>query len=136
MRLFLYGTLMQGGCSSVAVALQQRLERGGPATARGALFAVPDPAGWYPAFLPDPDGGAVQGMLHETGPAFPPADLAALDAWEGPEYTRQEIPVEEGGLTFMAHAWVWTAPLPEGALPIPEGDFRAFLAANGLPEFR
>ena len=136
MRFFLYGTLLQGACNGVATALHRGLEPGRAAVARGALHAIPDPAGWYPALLPDPAGAPVHGMVHETGPAFTPADLAALDAWEGTDYARAEIPVEDGGLFFMAHAWLWTAPLPPGALAIPEGDFRAFAAAHGLAEFR
>ena len=31
----------------------------------GALWAIPDPQGWYPALLPGE--GIVQGMLHEAG---------------------------------------------------------------------
>ena len=30
-----------------------------------------------------------------------------------------------------AEAYVWTADLPSGAVPIPEGDFVAWLAATG-----
>ena len=51
-------------------------------TATGRLYAIPDPAGWYPAFIPDPAGAAVHGMVHAAGPGFAQADLAALDAYE------------------------------------------------------
>ncbi|MBC2667495.1 gamma-glutamylcyclotransferase [Novosphingobium flavum] len=135
MRFFLYGTLLAGSGNGVATDLHRKLAPGSPAEARGSLFAVPDPDGWYPALMHDPEGGPVRGVMHETLPPFSEADLAALDAYEGADYVRAEIPVEDGGLTFMAHAWVWAGALPSGAEPVPDGDFAAFLMRRGLRGF-
>jgi len=143
-RLFFYGTLMQGTCNDVATALHRRLEAGVPATAPGRLYAIPDPAGWYPAFIPDPAGAAVHGMVHAAGPGFAQADLAALDAYEdyrpadpaGSLYLRRPLTVSSAGEDIGAQAYIYNAVLPAGARPIACGDFRTFLAAHGLPEFR
>ena len=135
MRFFLYGTLMAGIANPVAQDLHRRLRRGEPSSARGALFAIPDPDGWYPALLADAAGGLVRGMIHEALPAFGAADLAALDAYEGAEYRRQAIPVCEGAQAIMAEAWLWRGPLPEHAVPLPHGDFARFLEERGLPVY-
>ena len=135
---------MRGGCNPVAARLQDRLDRGVAATARGRLYAVPDPAGWYPALLPGAAGPLVHGMLHSAIAAFTAADLAALDAYEnfdpanpaGSDYLRQPISVLTDSGEVVAQAYLYRAPLPAGARPIPGGDFRAFLAAEGLPEYR
>ena len=144
--LFLYGTLMHGSDNPVAAALHAILAPGLAAQACGLLFAIPDPAGWYPAFLPDPVGGAVHGMVHGTVhcglPAFGAAALPTLDAYEDcrpggtGEYRREPVTIRAGRQVVAAHTYVYNAALPVGAVPIPSGDFRAFLAATGLPAFR
>jgi gamma-glutamylcyclotransferase (GGCT)/AIG2-like uncharacterized protein YtfP len=144
MRFFFYGTLMQGGCNPVARRLHRRLGAGVPATVLGRLYALPDPAGWYPALLRDPAGAPVHGMMYDAGADFTCEDLAALDAYENfdpanlaeSEYVRQSVPalIDSGGM--IADAYLYHAPLPAGARPIPGGDFRAFLGAEGLPEYR
>lgn len=144
MRFFFYGTLLPGSCNAVAVAVHRKLTRGIPALARGYLRAVPDPAGWYPAFRADPAGEQVRGMLHTAMPDFTPADLAALDSYEnfqpddhpGSEYLRHEITVSTGDGHHLAYAYLYRDPLPDGTLPVPGGDFRAFLARTGLTEYR
>ncbi|MBU3992557.1 MAG: gamma-glutamylcyclotransferase [Alphaproteobacteria bacterium] len=144
MRFFFYGTLLPGSCNAVAAAVHRKLTRGIPAFARGHLHAVPDPAGWYPAFRADPAGEQVRGMLCTALPDFTPADLAALDFYEnfrpddhpGSEYLRREITVSTGEGRQLACAYLYRDTLPEGSLPVPGGDFRAFLAQTGLPEYR
>lgn len=126
---------MAGGAHPVAVALQDKLLPGRQATARGRMFAVPDADGWFPALAHDPAGSIVHGMLHETAPRFAAHDLASLDAWEGADYARREIPVEEGGRTCMADAWLWRGAVPQGAIAIPGGDFRAFITGRGWAEY-
>ena len=47
--LFFYGTLVAGNPNPVAAAIHAALEPLGPARTSGALYAIPDPAGWFPA---------------------------------------------------------------------------------------
>ncbi|HMO69548.1 MAG TPA: gamma-glutamylcyclotransferase, partial [Novosphingobium sp.] len=79
-RFFFYGTLMAASGHPLARALHTRLHPLGPATVPGALFAIPDAAGWYPALLPG--DGLVHGTLHAAGPDFAATDLAAIDGFE------------------------------------------------------
>ena len=70
-----------------------------------------------------------------------PADLARMDAYEDCNsaspasslYWRAPLPLTGGGI---AEAYAFNQPLPGSAVPIPSGDFRAWLAATGLPAFR
>jgi gamma-glutamylcyclotransferase (GGCT)/AIG2-like uncharacterized protein YtfP len=141
MRLFLYGTLLQGGCNPVAIALHRHLATGVPARAWGRLFALPDPAGWYPALVPDPAGPAVHGMVHAARATFCAQHLAAIDAYEdcrsdgSGEYRREPVVVATGAGECLAEAYIYNASLPAGARPVPGGDFRAFVAEHGLACF-
>ena len=144
MRFFFYGTLVSGECGPLVDAALRKLGAGVPALARGNLHAVPDPDGWYPAFLGDPAGGPVHGRMFTAGAGFTAADLAALDDYEEvraddpdcSEYVRRQIEVTTGGASFMAEVYLYNVPLPPGARVIRGGDYRAFLAATGLPGFR
>jgi gamma-glutamylcyclotransferase (GGCT)/AIG2-like uncharacterized protein YtfP len=113
----------------------------------GALFAIPDPLGWYPALLPGDEavhGGLVHGSLHAPGPDFAAQDLAAIDAFEDFDpadpaaslYCRLALPVSlaDGG-TALAQVYRYNRPLPSDALAIAGGDFAAFARARGLPVF-
>jgi hypothetical protein len=81
-------------------------------------------------------------MVYRTMPEFAATDLAAIDAWEDcrpdgrGEYRRQLLPVARAGLGLLAQGYVYNAPLPPGAEPVPGGDFGAFLAQRGLAAFR
>ncbi|MFW5633964.1 MAG: gamma-glutamylcyclotransferase family protein [Erythrobacter sp.] len=124
MRLFFYGVLREGVGDWPFLA---GLGLGSQASVQGALFAIPDPAGWYPALVLTRAGHAtnVVGSLHDAGGV----DLAAIDAFEGPQYERMAVRVdgwEAGG--SEAQAYVWTGELPEGAQAIAHGDFAAWLA--------
>jgi gamma-glutamylcyclotransferase (GGCT)/AIG2-like uncharacterized protein YtfP len=98
---------------------------GRTATTSGALFAIRDPAGWYPALVPGE--GTVIGAVRDAACV----DLAAVDAFEGADYVRRPIPVLCAGETIMAEAYLWTAPLPPGSPQILHGDFARWLAETG-----
>lgn len=108
--LFVYGTLMRGELSH---HLLRGAERVGPATTapRFTLHVVD----WYPGMA---DGGttAVRGELYRV----PPALMAALDAYEGPDYARIEIPLSDG----FAEAYVMSASMASSLPVIPSGDWR------------
>lgn len=142
MRFFFYGTLIAGSGNPVATAAHALLRDLGPAKATGALYAVPDPEGWYPALLPG--GGAVHGRLYEAREHFDVRALALLDAYEdcdpadhaGSLYLRETIVVMRmGGECAEAQAYRFNQPLPADARPIPNGDFRAWLAREGLDPY-
>lgn len=138
MRFFFYGTLLAGSENAVAREIHRLLAPLGPARVAGSLVAIPDPRGWYPALL----SGEVEahGWLYESRESFGSADLARLDAYEdydpadpgGSLYIRRAVMLLGGG---RAEAYFWNRPLPDGARPIPGGDFRRWLAERGLQAF-
>ena len=143
MRFFFYGTLLAGSDNPVARFVHEKLDLIGPAEARGGLHGVPDPEGWYPALVPGE--GRAHGRLYAAKPSFSAADLARLDAYEDfdparPEaslYVRQPVEVLGPDRTLgRADAYVFNQPLPAGSRPLPGGDFRAWLAEQGLEQFR
>lgn len=145
MHYFFYGTLMAGSGNRVSDRIHARLFSLGPATTQGRLFAIPTPQGWYPALITDPDGGAVHGEAYRALPEWSAADLDLLDAYEAyypdrpeeSEYLRQPIGIRLAeGREEPADAYVYRAALPDGAVPVPCGNFRDFLADNRLPAYR
>jgi len=142
MRFFFYGTLLAGSANPVAESIHAKLMPVGMASAAGALWAIPDPLGWFPALVAG--DGEVRGMVYEGGGDFGRADLARMDAYEDfdpadPQaslYLRRALAATvDGGAPGTAEAYVWIQSLPEGARAIPGGDFRAWLAAEGLAQF-
>lgn len=141
MRFFLYGTLLPGGGHPLARSLAGVLGDGVPATVRGRLHAIPDPAGWYPALLPDPAGNEISGLVFRAREGFTPAHLAAMDAFEGHDpawpdagdYRRILVEVTSCSERIVATAWVWQAPIPHGARMIAGGSFEDFLAEGNAP---
>ena len=142
-RFFFYGTLVAGSGNPVAQAAHARLCPIGRASVLGTLWGIPDPAGWYPALISG--RGQVHGMLYAVGEGFGPDDLARLDDWEDyrPDqpaeslYLREEMQVTiAGGAGMPAQAYRFNQPLPDGALAISDGDFRAWLSANGYGAYR
>jgi len=137
MRLFLYGTLMEGSGNPTAAWLHDRLEPGLQAYALGRLYAVEDPQGWYPAFVPDPSGGRVFGMVHETTSRFDMSCLDVLDAYEGyqpgspgqSEFLRQLVSVRliESGHLVEVQVYTWANAVTENQVEIASGDFARFL---------
>lgn len=128
--LFFYGTLLRHSPHHLARAAHRHLGEGRAAICAGALYAIPDPQGWYPALIAGP--GIVQGMVY---PASAALDLAQLDAYEGADYRRQTMMVRAGAAMIEAQAYVWAAPLPAGAQPIADGDFWGWLARKGFAAY-
>ena len=126
--LFFYGVLREGVGDWPFLA---GLGLGAEATTQGALYAIPHEGGWFPALIPTQARYAtnVVGTIHEAGSI----DIAAVDAFEGPSYTRQALEVDgwDGFGETEAEAYVWTDDLPEGAEPIPHGDFVLWLKETG-----
>lgn len=71
----------------------------------------------YPAAVPSP-GARLEGRLY-TG--LVPPELAALDAYEGPEYRRARAPVRTP--SGPARAWLWVAR--DHLLPLLDGPWDA-----------
>lgn len=142
MRFFFYGTLIDGSPHPVARAAHAKLRGLGPATVRGRLHAIPDPAGWYPALLPGE--GVVHGRSYETTADFGPADLAALDRWEDFDpgrpaaslYRREGWTASGGAQSFAVQAYRFNQALPAGARSIADGHFHAWLDRERLRAFR
>lgn len=138
MRFFFYGTLQAGNSNPAIAAIHCRLIAEGPACISGQIVAVPDNDGWFPALIPD--DGEVHGQVYAAGPDFTAADLAALDRYE--EYD----PASPGTSWYLRETRTLTTGVPvsvyrmngappAGAVPIPGGDFRAWLKARNLREF-
>ncbi len=130
--LFLYGILQDGlGPHEGDWPFLKGLGQGCPATTRGALYGIPASDGWFPALIraQGQTTAIIHGAIHEASAV----DIAAVDAFEGSEYTRMAIPVEGGQARGVAtaHAYIWTASLPEGAEPIAHGNFAQWLKESG-----
>jgi gamma-glutamylcyclotransferase (GGCT)/AIG2-like uncharacterized protein YtfP len=136
LRFFFYGTLIAARQPPVREAIG-RLRDMGAARLSGLLYAIPDPEGWFPALIEGP--GKVEGRLFEALADFAESDLAALDAYEDFDphdptsslYRRFTVSIA-GGPTQV---YRFNQPLPSGARPIPDGDFAAWIAREGLPAF-
>ncbi len=130
--LFFYGVLQEGLGDWPFLT---GLGLGSPATVTGALYAIPDEAGWYPALIPTQArfATAVHGTIHEAGAV----DLAAIDAFEGADYARHPVEVDgwDGFGETVADAYVWTGDLPVGAEPIASGNFVEWLEETGRTAF-
>ena len=140
LRFFFYGTLIAGSGNATARAVHDRLRPIGPGSVSGALWAIPDDAGWYPALVPG-DAGQAHGMLYAATDRFGPDDLARLDAWEdyrphqltASRYLREEMQVgDPAGAHVAAQAYRYNQPLPRDARRIVRGDFQAWLDATGF----
>ncbi|MBC2670857.1 gamma-glutamylcyclotransferase family protein [Novosphingobium piscinae] len=139
---FFYGTLRDSDPSHpVARALHRKLHPGVAASVSGRLHALPDPAGWYPALTEGAGDERVIGRLCAARAGFGPADLARIDAYEdcrvddpaGSTYLRLPMAVRVAGRPdpVTAQVYRFNRPLPPEAVPIPHGDFGAWLVARG-----
>ena len=109
-------------------ACSAELGPGRPATTGGTLLAVPDPRGCYPVLLPG--AGCVHGTAWERGNV----DLAALDAFEGPEYRRSAVTItlaDGAAAEAEAEAYRYLFPPRHDFVPIPHGDFARWLRETG-----
>jgi gamma-glutamylcyclotransferase (GGCT)/AIG2-like uncharacterized protein YtfP len=113
--LFVYGSLRSPCDNPHARFLRDKAELLGHATVRGSIFRI----GTYPGYRAEPDG-IVRGELWRLPDPAPV--LAALDLYEGPEYSRVETTLE----TPRARAWIYLyiGPVPTGQR-IESGDFLA-----------
>ncbi len=132
--LFFYGVLQDGlGPDGGDWPFLAGLGMGAPATVQGALYAIPTPNGWHPALIPTQARFAtiVHGAIHDASAV----DIAAVDAFEGADYTRQPVQVDgwDGFGETEAQAYIWTADLPEGAEPIAHGNFAQWIKETGRP---
>lgn len=138
MRFFFYGTLLDGSDNPVARDIHALLSPLGPAAVRGALHAVPDADGWFPALVSGES--LAQGRIYQARGHFTAADLARMDAYEDYDparseaslYVRCEVELAGGG---TAQAYLFNQPLPAGSRPISHGDFRRWLAETGSAPF-
>ena len=96
-RLVVYGTLRPGAENHFLVADLGPWE---PATLVGRMASW----GRYPAFVPDPDGVAIDADLVHSDRL--PARWAELDRFEGPGYRRTVLDVETAGGPVRATGYV------------------------------
>ena len=133
MRLFIYGTLLDGVAHGEAARLREGLSPGVRASVAGGLRLVEEPLGCYPVLVPGVEGRAV-GQLVDC-----PADpqwLAELDAYEGPDFCRWTVVAElEDGSEVEAAAYICLIAEAVGLEPIPHGDFVRFIGETGRKVF-
>jgi gamma-glutamylcyclotransferase (GGCT)/AIG2-like uncharacterized protein YtfP len=107
---FVYGSLTRRGDP----ASRQPLAEGGRFLEQGSIQARLYVADGWPAAVPSNDPSErVEGELYELKDEH--GILAQLDAWEGPGYERQRLPVQakEAASTQVAWVWTWTGPVDE-----------------------
>ena len=116
--LFAYGTLMCG------LPLHHLIEGRAEFVAAGRIGGRLVDLGGYPGALPG-GSGTIRGEVYRLRSANL---LAALDSAEGPEFPRRLTPVrlDDGG---EVRAWTyWFSGSVNGAVPIPHGDYRRYVA--------
>lgn len=142
MHFFFYGTLLAGNANPVAQAIHRLLRAAGPASIVGALHAIHDEAGWFPALLAGE--GQVHGQLYETLPGFDTAALGRMDSYEdfdpadpaGSLYLRETcLATAPSGETCNVQVYRFNQPLPQGSRRIPGGDFAAWVKLEQVPVF-
>ncbi len=112
--LFAYGTLMRG------LPLHYLIEERAEFVAAGSVGGRLVDLGRYPGALPE-GAATIRGEVYR----LQLVDLlAALDSVEGPEFPRRLTPVrlDDGR---QVRAWTyWFNGSVNGAVPIPDGDYR------------
>jgi len=99
--LFVYGSLRSEFDNAYVRKLRGEADLIGPATVRGSIFRIAE----YPGYKREPDG-VVHGEVWLL--RNPERTLAALDAYEGAEYSRVLIDASpEGGEYPPAVAWIY-----------------------------
>lgn len=133
MRLFVYGTLLDGLAHGEAARLAESLAPGVPAVVSGGLRLVEEPLGCYPVLVPGTEG-RVAGRIVEC--PDDPQWLADLDAYEGPDYRRWTVVAElQDGSEVEAAAYICLIAETDGLEPIPHGDFARFVTETGRKVF-
>ncbi len=140
MFIFVYGTLQTGFKNHVSV-VRGRATSLGPATFAGARL-VHYPAGFPGMYRVDEPGSwHVHGELLRVPPEHSTSVLTDMDQLEdyfGPGhpsnmYSREEVVVSAGRV--QQHAFTYFSlldPVKERAVPVPSGNWRAFMDAHHL----
>jgi len=118
-RVFVYGTLRQGGSNHFRMAGGRFV---GSGHVNGRLYRID----WYPGLMLDPDAGLVTGEVFDVTEE----QLHQLDVFEGlsagevegSEYRRVLTDVSDGVKTTHAWVWEWIGPVDETKL-IASGDW-------------
>jgi len=134
---FVYGTL-QPGFKNHANVVRGRHESAEPATFAGARV-VHYEAG-FPGMHRGGDGTVTGTLLRVAAPAYAAVlrDLDRLEAFYGPRDERnmyeREAVVAADARGAPVRAWAYFSLIAEGGgpVPVPGGDWRAFMAARGL----
>jgi gamma-glutamylcyclotransferase (GGCT)/AIG2-like uncharacterized protein YtfP len=110
---FVYGTLRRNGSNHFRMEGSEFLDE---AAVCGRLYRID----WFPGVVLDDTAGGVSGELYRVDDAT----LAALDAYEGPEYRRlwADVTPRGGSVSVTAWVWEWILPTDESAR-IPSGDW-------------
>jgi len=116
--VFVYGTLRRGGSNQWRMAQARFMVEG---SVRGRLYRID----WFPGFLADENAGQVRGEIFMVDTDT----MAALDEFEGSEYRRAKIAVEnvdatDAGSIIEAWIWQWLGEANESQR-IPSGDWLA-----------
>jgi gamma-glutamylcyclotransferase (GGCT)/AIG2-like uncharacterized protein YtfP len=133
MKLFVYGTLLDGIAQGEAARLTEGLPPGVPASISGELRLIEEPLGCYPVLIPGADG-RVKGKVID-GPDDPNW-IAEVDAYEGADYRRWTVVAElADGSELEVQAYICLIMDPEELPPVPDGDFARFIAESGKRPF-
>lgn len=133
MKLFVYGTLLDGLAHGEAARLKQGLAPGVPASVSGGLRLVEEPLGCYPVLVPGEEGRVFGEVLECPSD---PQWLAELDAYEGPDYRRWNVIAElADGSEREVQAYLCLIADTEALEAIPHGDFARFVAESGRKVF-
>ncbi len=118
-RVFVYGTLRQGGSNHFRMAGSRFVSSG---HVKGRLYRID----WYPGLMLDSDAGEVIGEIFDVTTE----QLHELDVFEGlsagevegSEYRRVLTDASDGERTTHAWVWEWIGPVDEANL-IASGDW-------------
>jgi len=133
MKLFVYGTLLDGLAHGEAARLVAGLPSGAPASLSGELRLIEEPLGCYPVLVPA-SGSRVKGRILDC--PDDPQWIEALDAYEGADYRRWTVTAElEDGSEIEVEAYICLIAEPEELPLIPDGDFARFIAETGKRPF-
>lgn len=133
MKLFIYGTLLDGLAHGEAARLTRGLAPGIPASIAGALCLVEEPLGCYPVLVPGVEG-RVTGKVVDCPDE--PRWWDELDAYEGPDYRRWSVIAElAGGGEAEVQAYICLIADTDDLEAIPHGDFARFIAETGRKVF-
>jgi gamma-glutamylcyclotransferase (GGCT)/AIG2-like uncharacterized protein YtfP len=133
MKLFVYGTLLDGIARGEAARLVEGLGPGVPASISGELRLIEEPLGCYPVLIPGAEG-RVQGRVID-GPDDPQW-LIDVDAYEGADYRRWTVVAElADGSEVEVQAYICLIMEPDELPSVPDGDFARYLADTGKRPF-